>query len=50
VHFRADFAPIAQDILVVKAPGAMLADPVDFPFKRLRPGIRLRPLGPAFAA
>ncbi|HXP76646.1 MAG TPA: M81 family metallopeptidase [Stellaceae bacterium] len=50
VHFRADFDPIAQDILVVKAPGAMLADPLDFPFKRLRPGIRLRPLGPAFAA
>ena len=50
VHFRADFAPIAQEILVVKAPGAMLADPVDFPFKRLRPGIRLRPLGPRFAA
>jgi len=49
VHFRADFAPIAQDILVVKAPGAMLADPMDFPFKRLRRGIRLRPLGPAFA-
>ncbi len=49
VHFRADFAPIAQDILVVKAPGAMLADPADLPFKRLRPGIRLRPLGPAFA-
>jgi microcystin degradation protein MlrC len=50
VHFRADFAPISQDILVVKAPGAMLADPLDFPFKRLRPGIRLRPLGPRFAA
>jgi microcystin degradation protein MlrC len=50
VHFRADFAPIAQDILVVKAPGAMLADPLDFPFKRLRPGVRLRPLGPRFAA
>lgn len=49
VHFRADFAPIAQDILVVKAPGAMLADPADLPFKRLRTGIRLRPLGPAFA-
>jgi len=48
VHFRADFAPIAQDILVVKAPGAMLADPADFPFRRLRPGIRLNPLGPSF--
>jgi microcystin degradation protein MlrC len=50
VHFRADFAPITQDILVVKAPGAMLADPLDFPFKRLRSGIRLRPLGPTFTA
>lgn len=49
VHFRADFAPIASDILVVKAPGAMLADPADFPFKRLRRGVRLRPLGPVFA-
>lgn len=48
VHFRADFAPIAEDILVVKAPGAMLADPADFPFTRLRPGTRLRPLGPSF--
>lgn len=48
VHFRADFAPIAQEILVVKAPGAMLADPADFPFRRLRPGLRLRPLGPTF--
>jgi len=50
VHCRADFAPIAQEILVVKAPGAMLADPADLPFKRLRRGIRLHPLGPAFAA
>jgi microcystin degradation protein MlrC len=49
VHFRADFAPIAEDILVVKAPGAMLADPADFPFTRLRPGVRLRPLGLSFA-
>jgi len=48
VHFRADFAPIAEDILVVKAPGAMLADPADFPFARLRPGVRLRPMGLPF--
>jgi microcystin degradation protein MlrC len=48
VHFRADFTPIAEDILVVKAPGAMLADPADFPFTRLRPGIRIRPLGAPF--
>ena len=27
VHFRADFAPIAEAILVAKAPGPMAADP-----------------------
>ncbi len=41
VHFRADFAPIADDILVVQAPGAMPLNPADLPFKRLRPGVRL---------
>lgn len=49
VHFRADFQPIAREVLVVRSPGPALADPVEFPWKRLRPGIRLRPLGPAFA-
>ena len=49
VHFRADFQPIAQAILVAKAPGPLLADPADFPWTRLAPGLRLRPLGPAFA-
>lgn len=49
VHFRADFAPIAEEILVCKAPGPMLADPGDFPWKRLAPGMRVRPGGPAFA-
>ena len=48
VHFRADFQPIARDVLVVQAPGPALADPADFPWRKLRPGIRLRPLGPAF--
>jgi microcystin degradation protein MlrC len=50
VHFRADFQPIAREVLVVRSPGPALADPADFPWKRLRPGLRLRPLGPAFAA
>jgi microcystin degradation protein MlrC len=50
VHFRADFAPIAETILVAKAPGPMLADPGEYPWKRLTPGIRLRPRGPAFAS
>jgi microcystin degradation protein MlrC len=48
VHFRADFAPIAEEILVAKAPGPMLADTSDFPWKNLAPGIRLKPNGRAF--
>ncbi len=48
VHFRADFTPIAHEILVAKAPGPMIADPAEFAWKRLRPGIRLRPNGPVF--
>ncbi|MBT2299900.1 M81 family metallopeptidase [Variovorax paradoxus] len=35
VHFRADFAPIAQQILVARAPGPMSADPSDLPWTRL---------------
>jgi len=50
VHFRADFEPIAREILVVAAPGPARADPTMFPFRRLRPGLRLKPLGAAFAA
>ena len=50
VHFRADFQPIAEAILVAKAPGPLRADPADFPWTRLAPGMRLCPLGPAFQA
>lgn len=49
VHFRADFQPIAREVLVVRSPGPALADPTDFGWTRLRRGLRLRPLGPAFA-
>jgi microcystin degradation protein MlrC len=49
VHFRADFEPIAREVLVVKAPGPALADPVEFEWTKLRKGIRLRPLGPVHA-
>jgi microcystin degradation protein MlrC len=49
VHFRADFAPIAEEILVCKAPGPMLADPSEFPWKNLAHGMRLKPNGRAFA-
>ena len=48
VHFRAHFEPIAEEVLVVESPGAMIVDPAKLPFKRLRPGVRMRPLGPAF--
>jgi len=48
VHFRADFTPIAEEILVCKAPGPMLADTSDFPWKNLAAGIRLKPRGRAF--
>ncbi|MBO0764486.1 MAG: M81 family metallopeptidase [Hyphomicrobiaceae bacterium] len=47
-HFRAEFEPMAEKVIVVIAPGGYLADPAQYPFKRLRPGVRLRPLGPAF--
>jgi microcystin degradation protein MlrC len=49
VHFRADFQDLAEAVLVVAAPGVNLADPAAFPYRHLAPGIRLRPLGPAFA-
>jgi microcystin degradation protein MlrC len=49
VHFRADFEPIAKEVLVVRAPGPALADPTEFKWTRLRKGVRLRPLGPVYA-
>jgi microcystin degradation protein MlrC len=49
VHFRADFEPIAETIIICAAPGAMPADTAALPWTRLRPGIRVKPNGPAFA-
>jgi microcystin degradation protein MlrC len=48
VHFRADFEPIAEKLLICAAPGAMPADTAALPWTRLRPGIRLKPNGAAF--
>jgi microcystin degradation protein MlrC len=48
VHFRADFEPIAERLLICTAPGAMPADTAALPWKRLRPGIRIKPNGPSF--
>ncbi|HEU0061595.1 MAG TPA: MlrC C-terminal domain-containing protein, partial [Hyphomicrobiaceae bacterium] len=47
-HFRAEFEPLAEKVIVVIAPGGYLADPAHYPYRRLRPGVRLRPLGPHF--
>jgi microcystin degradation protein MlrC len=47
-HFRAEFEPIAEKVIVVIAPGGYLADPAQYTYQHLRPGIRLRPLGPDF--
>ncbi|MBR0658058.1 M81 family metallopeptidase [Neoroseomonas oryzicola] len=43
VHFRADFQPIASEVIVVTAPGPVVADPAVLPFTNLRAGLRLRP-------
>lgn len=48
VHFRADFEPIAEKLLICAAPGAMPADSAALPWTRLRPGVRIKPNGPAF--
>jgi microcystin degradation protein MlrC len=47
-HFRADFEPIAERVLVAVAPGAHLVDARKYPYKHLRAGVRLEPLGPGF--
>ncbi|HET6470176.1 MAG TPA: M81 family metallopeptidase [Geminicoccaceae bacterium] len=43
VHFRADFEPIAAEVLVVEAPGVNIADPRRLPFTRVPPSLRLAP-------
>jgi microcystin degradation protein MlrC len=43
VHFRADFGSMASRILVVEGPGPNVPDPARLPFRKLRPGLRLRP-------
>jgi microcystin degradation protein MlrC len=48
VHFRADFEPIAEAIIICAAPGAMPADPAALPWTRLRAEMRIKPNGPAF--
>ena len=50
VHFRADFEPLAEKVLVAVAPGGHIIDPTKYDYKRLRKGVKLYPLGPQFMA
>jgi microcystin degradation protein MlrC len=47
-HFRADFQPIAQAVLVVQSPGPMAVSPASLPWTRLRAGVRLEAMGTPF--
>jgi microcystin degradation protein MlrC len=40
VHFRADFAALADEILIVTAPGVNIADLRHLHYKNLRPGVK----------
>ncbi|MVW71328.1 M81 family metallopeptidase [Bordetella sp. 15P40C-2] len=48
-HFRADFTPIAADILICAAPGPMPMDPMELPWTNLREDVHMCPGGPTFA-
>lgn len=41
VHFRADFQELASAVLVVTAPGPVIADPAELYFHHIRPGLRV---------
>ncbi|MEM9430766.1 MAG: M81 family metallopeptidase, partial [Pseudomonadota bacterium] len=48
VHFMADYAPIAAEVLFAKSPGANPCDLSRIPYSRLTPGRRLGPGGPVW--
>jgi microcystin degradation protein MlrC len=43
VHFRADFGPIAEQVIVAIAPGPVVADPAVLNFRHVRAEVRRRP-------
>jgi microcystin degradation protein MlrC len=47
-HFRADFEPIASEILYVAAPSSMVENPAEVDYHNLMEGIRLGGNGPVF--
>jgi len=46
VHFRNDFEQIAGAVLIVDSPGVNVTDHRLLRYRRLRPDVRLTPLGP----
>ncbi len=47
-HYRADFEPIAGEIIPVEAPGAFTEDARKTPYQNLREGVRLGGKGPSY--
>ena len=47
-HFRADFEPIAEKVIIAIAPGGHIADSKQYPYRLLREGVRLEPMGLEF--
>jgi microcystin degradation protein MlrC len=45
-HYRAHFDPIAEITFAALAPGGHGANPADYPYEKLRAGVRYYPLGP----
>jgi microcystin degradation protein MlrC len=43
VHFRADFGPLAEHVIVAIAPGPVVADPAVLNFQHVRAEVRRRP-------
>ncbi len=48
VHFRADFTPMAEEIIVAAAPGSMPMILSQLPWKNLAEGMRIDPCGEVF--
>jgi microcystin degradation protein MlrC len=46
VHYRADYDPIAAATMTVEAPGEHPCRLVGLPYRYLREGVRLEPMGP----
>ncbi|TIT60552.1 MAG: microcystin degradation protein MlrC, partial [Mesorhizobium sp.] len=45
VHFRADFAPMAKEVIMVESPGAHGSRTETLTYKNLRPEVRKSPIG-----